>query len=166
MIATTVSPTFNFISSALRLVITLSIRLLPTRTTTCAITPPNCNSSILPVSLLRADIVIHRAYNPAQASVYPRHPIVILPALSEFAKGTPPHFAAIRSALSHVIPRPVACFPANRAEGSAFVFDFPPLHYQPLTRRILFSSPQHRASSFQDGKIPLAHQPRRLKAAA
>src|ERR1700730_1663716 len=58
MIAFTASPTLSFISSALRFVITLSIRSLPTRTTTCAITPPNWISSILPTSLLRAESVM------------------------------------------------------------------------------------------------------------
>jgi len=58
IIAETVSPTLRFISSALRLVITLSMRLSPTRTTTCAITPPSWSSVILPSSLLRADSVM------------------------------------------------------------------------------------------------------------
>lgn len=61
MIAETVSPTFRLISSALRLVITLSMRLSPTRTTTCAITPPSWSSVILPSSLLRADSVMKRS---------------------------------------------------------------------------------------------------------
>src|SRR4029077_153587 len=44
--ADTVSPTLSFISSALRFVITLSIKFLPTLTTTCAITPPNSISTL------------------------------------------------------------------------------------------------------------------------
>jgi hypothetical protein len=56
--AETLSPTFSFISSALRLVITLSITLLPTRMTTWAITPPSWSSVTSPSRRLRADRVM------------------------------------------------------------------------------------------------------------
>ena len=59
MTALTVSPILSFISSALRLVMTLSIRASPTRMATWAMTPPSWISSIFPVSLLRADSAMH-----------------------------------------------------------------------------------------------------------
>src|SRR5262249_20592991 len=58
MTAETLSPTFSFISSALRLVITLSITFFPARTTTWAMTPPNWISTTLPSMRFLADRVM------------------------------------------------------------------------------------------------------------
>src|SRR5215472_14505491 len=58
MMAETVSPTLSFISSALRLVMTLSIKLEPTLTTTWAMTPPSWSSTIFPSRRLRAESVM------------------------------------------------------------------------------------------------------------
>jgi hypothetical protein len=55
MIAPTVSPTFNFISSALRRLMMLSTTWSPTWITTWAITSPRVISVILPIKRLRAE---------------------------------------------------------------------------------------------------------------
>jgi len=60
--AETLSPTFSFISSALRLVITLSIKFFPTRITTWAMTPPNWISTTLPSRRFLADRVMGKDY--------------------------------------------------------------------------------------------------------
>src|SRR6266849_1880810 len=62
MTTVTVSPTFNFISSALRRVMTDSISFSPTFTTTWAITEPRVTSLILPRSWLRAERIMPRFY--------------------------------------------------------------------------------------------------------
>src|SRR6267143_1563639 len=56
--AETLSPTFSFISSALRFVITLSIKFFPARMTTWAMTPPNWISTTSPSRRFRADRVM------------------------------------------------------------------------------------------------------------
>ena len=56
--AETRSPTLSFISSALRFVITLSIRFSPTRTTTCATTSPSSISVTVPARRFLAESVI------------------------------------------------------------------------------------------------------------
>src|SRR5215471_19994149 len=70
MIAETVSPTLSFISSALRLVMTLSIKFEPTLTTTWAITPPSWSSTIFPSRRLRAESVMGKGYVEAFVCVH------------------------------------------------------------------------------------------------
>ena len=65
------APTFSFISSTLRFVITLSTRFFPTRTTTCAITPPNWISTTFPSNRFRAESVMPQSIRLPDRSVYP-----------------------------------------------------------------------------------------------
>lgn len=68
MTALTVSPFFKPISSALRRVMTLSIRFLPTRTVTCAMTSPSWMLTIFPGSWFLAERGIPQYYlKPAAA---------------------------------------------------------------------------------------------------
>lgn len=71
--AFTISPFFSSISSALRRVMTLSMRFFPTRTVTCAITSPILISVIFPLSWLRAESGI-RGFLPQRAAS-PRKPL-------------------------------------------------------------------------------------------